>query len=199
MEMHSSYIDATNTDQLPPRSAALTAGLGLLAMAIVAPVAAFGLLPKGHLLGAAAIFLGVAVLDVIVGLALHACVGAHARRWSLVAATLRIVYAVLLAAAVRHLVISPSPSDFEREWNIGLGVFGLHLLALGVVISGREGWLRALGVLVLAAGAGYAIDCVGMATTGHAPGLAKITFVGEVALMFWLLWRGVRARPSPRP
>jgi hypothetical protein len=61
-----------------------------------------------------------------------------------------------------------------------------------LVIARREGWARALGVLVLVSGAGYAIDCVGLVASGHVLGFAKITFVGEIVLMFWLLWKGIR-------
>lgn len=190
--------DSDRADQ-PPRSAALTAGLSLLVMSIAAPVAVFVLVPRGQLVSAAVVLLSVAVLDAIVGVALHVSFGAHARRVSLLAAALRVVYAAMLLVAVRHLVISRSPTDFQREWSVGLGVFGLHLLVLGGIICRREGWVRALGVLVLVAGAGYVIDCVGATTSGHTPGLARITFVGELILMVWLLWKGLRRSPSRSP
>jgi hypothetical protein len=175
---------------------ALVAGLGLLAMTIAAPVAVFGLLPNGRPVGAGVILLGVAVLDVIVSFALHACFGARNRRWSLLAATLRVVYALMLFAAVRHLLVSPP--DFEREWTIALGVFGLHLLVLGAVIAQRGGSFCVLGGLVLAAGAGYALDGLAMLTVQHAFGVASVTFVGEVVLMFWLLRWGVQSNDAVR-
>jgi hypothetical protein len=177
------------------RPGARSAGLALLAMSIAAPVAVFGLLPRGHLVGAAAILFAVALLDVFAALTLHVYFRASAPALSVVAACLRIGYAVMLVAALRHLVLSAFPVAFQHEWAVALGVFGLHLLALGTVVFRHGGGLRLLGGLVLAAGGGYVLDGVGSITSGHAYGIAGFTFVGEIALMIWLLFRAPAAAP----
>ena len=72
--------------------------------------------------------------------------------------------------------------------------FGLWLLPLGALIH-RSGFIpKAVGWLVTLAGVGYLIDVV---IAAMAPGtvfvLSEYTFVGEVALLGWLLARGVNA------
>lgn len=165
-------------------------------MAVAAPVAVFVMLPRGQLAGAAGVLLGVAVLDVVAGVALHFYLRARGRVLSLAAAALRVLYAVLLVVALRHLIVGArSVADYRHEWNVGLGVFGLHLVALGVLLVRREGWARAVGALVTISGLGYLIDAGATLATGHPVGAAGVTFVGELVLMVWLLWRGVRGEP----
>ena len=70
--------------------------------------------------------------------------------------------------------------------------FGLWLLPLGLLIY-RSGFLpKFIGVLLMLATAGYVVD---VATFFLAPGfglvLSEFTFVGELALMLWLLVMGV--------
>jgi hypothetical protein len=70
--------------------------------------------------------------------------------------------------------------------------FGLWLLPLGLLIY-RSGFLpKFIGVLLMIAAAGYVVD---VATFFLAPGsglvLSEFTFVGELALMLWLLVMGV--------
>lgn len=70
--------------------------------------------------------------------------------------------------------------------------FGLWLVPLGSLIL-RSGFLpKAIGALLVLAGAGYLVD---VATFFLAPGfgvvLSEFTFVGELALMLWLLVFGV--------
>lgn len=48
-----------------------------------------------------------------------------------------------------------------------------------------------LGVLVVIAGAGYCVDSFGMLLLPHYTlKIAVFTFIGELLLMFWLLFRG---------
>ena len=73
--------------------------------------------------------------------------------------------------------------------------FGLWLLPLGVLIY-RSGFLpKVIGVLLVLAAAGYVAD---VATFFLAPGfglvLSEFTFIGELALMLWLLAMGVSVR-----
>ncbi len=70
--------------------------------------------------------------------------------------------------------------------------FGLWLLPLGLLIY-RSGFLpKFIGALLMLAAAGYVAD---VATFFLAPGfglvLSEFTFVGELALMLWLLVMGV--------
>ena len=52
---------------------------------------------------------------------------------------------------------------------------------------------RWIGVLVALAGAAYAVDSIGvLVSDSYDVELAAFLFVGEVALMVWLIWWGLR-------
>jgi len=79
--------------------------------------------------------------------------------------------------------------------HAALAIFGLHLLVLGYLVF-RSGYIpRALGILVMIASVGYLIDSVGgILSAGYNVNVAQFTFIGEVLLMVWLLWKGVRLK-----
>lgn len=226
-----------NTDKsmdIPLRTFALVAGIGLLLMTIMAPIANFGIIEKlivpGNAAGTAGnieasaglfrigigIFLIVAVLDVVVAWALYLLLKPVSNSISLLAAWFRIVYAAILACALNNLLtvlqllngtdylhafdINQLHSQvmlflnaFTDGWNLGLLIFGLHLLVLGY-LAFTSGYIpKILGILVTVAGLGYAVDGVGkILSPDYHLSLAMFTFVGEVLLIFWLLWKGIR-------
>lgn len=51
-----------------------------------------------------------------------------------------------------------------------------------------------IGVLLLIAKAGYLFDSVTTMFNVEAVSLSEFTFIGEVALLLWLLWSGFRLR-----
>ena len=56
-----------------------------------------------------------------------------------------------------------------------------------------------LGALLVLAGLGYLIDSIGkLFVPGYSLTLAAFTFVGEVVLIFWLLWKSAKGF-DPRP
>ena len=156
------------------RTAAIVAGLALLIMAILAPIAQFGVLQKlvipenakatvESIMASAAlfrtgifIFLVVAILDVVVAWGLYTLLKPANKRLSLLAAWFRVVYAVIFAVALTNLLNvlqllngvdslkaieldqlyaqgMLSLSAFQSTWDIGLVIFGLHLLIIGYV------------------------------------------------------------------
>lgn len=103
------------------RKVALTAAFGLLAMAVLAPIAQFGVLATlivptdatatatniagslGAYGGAVAAFFAVAILDVIVAFALYVLLRPVNRSLAAVVAGLRVVYAAVFAVALLNL------------------------------------------------------------------------------------------------
>jgi hypothetical protein len=216
------------------RTAAIVAGLGLLIMAILAPIANFGLLQNLVVPGDATstanniaasagpfrvgifLFLIVAILDVVVAWALYILLSPVSTGLSLLAAWFRLAYAVMFASALNNLLIvlqllngsdylRAVPTDqlhaqvlssvnaFISGWDIGLVVFGLHLLVLGYLAL-KSGYIpRIIGILLIIAGLGYLVDNVGKLLSPHyTVTISTFTFIGEVLFILWLLWRGFR-------
>jgi hypothetical protein len=211
---------------------AIIAGAGLLLMAVIAPVANFGIFHQlvdfedsnktvmnlinsnGLFRGGIALFLLVALLDIVVAWALYIFCRPVNRLLSLLAAWLRIVYAAILCALLIHLVsvlillggvdsLGALPAvqlntqvmlqlkTFTDGWELALILFGFHLLALGLLLL-KAGYMRnVLGILLIIAGLGYVADGFGrLLFAGYSFSFSMFTFIGEVVLIFWLFIRG---------
>jgi len=216
------------------RQAAIVAGVGLLAMAILAPFAEFSVRQSLIVPGDAAttannilaneslfriaicVYLIVAILDIVVAWGLYVFLKPANKSLSLLAAWFRVVYAGILAMVLINFVIALqllSGADylsvfetdqlhaqamlflnaFDYGWNIGLAIFGLHLLVLGYVVF-RSGYVpKILGILLVIAGFGYLIDSFGkLLSANYNVDIAVFTFIGEVVLIFWLFIKGAR-------
>ena len=92
-----------------------------------------------------------------------------------------------------HVQVLLSLNAFIDEWNMGLVIFGLHLLVLGY-LAFKSGYIpKILGILVIIAGLGYLIDNLGkLLSPNYNVTIAMFTFIGEVLLIFWLLWKGIK-------
>jgi F0F1-type ATP synthase membrane subunit c/vacuolar-type H+-ATPase subunit K len=162
------------------------------------------------------IFLVVAILDVVVAWALYILLKPVNKRLSLLAAWFRVVYAAIFATALTNLVNvlqfltgandlnsieadqmytqgMLSLSKFQSGWDIGLVIFGLHLLVVGY-LAFKSGYIpKWLGVLLVIAGIGYMVDSFGkFLVPNYNLTIAGFTFIGEVLLIFWLLWKGFK-------
>lgn len=213
------------TPRTETERAALVAGFGLLAMAIIAGLANFGAVEAVLVEGDAAatsknladsrtVFgLGVVgfglvvVLDVIVAWALHVFFRPNSPRTSAVAALVRTVYAAFLAVATVQLAGAlnagtdaaalHSIETFQDTWNTGLVLFGAHLLLIAWLAWKTVRVPNWVAVFVAVTGIGYLIDSVGtLANDTYSADITTFTFVGEVVLMLWLLIKG-REAASP--
>lgn len=205
-----------------PRTAALVAGVALAVMAVLGGFGNFEafvplIIPGDatqtahNITGSPLLFLAgiasfviIAILDVIVAGALYTLFKPVSRGLSAAAGWMRTVYAVLLLVAISQLVIGfsmlgdpeaalPVLVSFNTIWVISLGLFGVSLLFVGY-LAFRSGFIaRVFGILLVAAGIGYLADAIGMAfVPDFAAVFAQFLFVGEVAIIFWLLIRGRR-------
>jgi hypothetical protein len=218
------------TSTISLKQSAVIAALGLLLMAILAPIANFhllqGLIDKNNIeitvanlmahntlfRTGIALFLVVAVLDIIVAWALYIFLVPVNKYLSLLTAWLRLVYAAVLVVALFNLIqvtqllsgniaglstdqigtqVMLAISAFNRGWEFGLIIFGLHLLLLGYLFL-KAGYMRKiLGILLLIAGAGYIIDGFGrLLSSDYSISIGMFTFMGEVVLIFWLFVTG---------
>lgn len=206
------------------RRASLVAGIGLAAMAALSAFAVFGALgglgtpggaaravtalaDSGVLFrwGVVCLFL-VVVLDVVVAAALLDVFTPVSRSVSMLAAWFRIAYAAVFLVAISQLTAmlsAPAGTTqaeahlraFDDTWHAGLVLFGVHLVLLGCLAYCSGFMARIFGILLVVAGLGYVMDSfAAVLVPGYSISIAQLTFVGEVALIFWLLaWGGRHA------
>lgn len=164
-------------------------------------------------------WIAIVVLDVAIAVALYVMLRPADRGLAMLAGALRLVYAAILAPFVLYLfhgyellagaerTTGVVPQDaaamalsaferFDTGFLVALVVFGAHLLAVGTVIVRSRLIPRAIGVLLVAAGAGYIADSLlGLLTTGHGGVVSAIllapSVLGEIGLTGWLLIKGV--------
>ena len=160
----------------------------------------------------------VVILDIVVAWGLYVLLQPVNKSLVLLTAWFRVVYAAIFAVAISNLYnVLPLLGDagytemlaadqlqtqvmlllesYSIEWDTGLAIFGFHLVLLGVLVfkSGQ----RILGVLVGLAGVGYTVDSFGkMLVPDYTLTIGLYTFVGEILLIFWLLWIGLRGVPD---
>ena len=182
-------LGSPTTADISLRQAALVAGLGLLLMTFLAPIANFGVLQKLIVPGDAAItaqniaaaqglfrlaigaFFLVAVLDVVIGWALYIRFQAVNRSLSLLAALFRVVYATMLGVALTNLVSAlqlVGGADFLKAF----GTDQLQAQMMVLLSAFQSGWdlaliifglhLFVLGLLVFGSSKGRALRGLGI-------------------------------------
>jgi hypothetical protein len=165
-------------------------------------------------------FLVIFALDVVVAWALHLIFRPLNRDLSLLAAWFRLAYTTLLGVATVFLFLAldqvsgadyltafdPAQLDaqamsyldaFATTWVIGLLLFGVHLVLLGSMVLTSGTISRALGYLLVLAGAGYVVDTLAHALLGNYQDyetllllvVAVPAVIGEFAFTLWLLFR----------
>jgi hypothetical protein len=154
------------------------------------------------------------VADIVVAWALYVLFVPVNRSLSLLTAWFRLIYTAAALAAMLKLVtvyrVATTPDyltifgaeqlhaqvkllldAYRYEWSMSLVVFGAHLCLLGTLAYRSVYVPRAIGIVLVAAGLGWIISCLGpyLAPGAHLE-LAGITVVGELIFMLWLLIRG---------
>lgn len=147
----------------------------------------------------------VAILDIVVAWALYILLVPTNKNLSALAAWLRVIYAGIfifaiskLYAALQVITVNSTQAmsflkSFQSIWDMALILFGFHLLILGY-LAFKSGFIpKWLGVLLVLASVGYIVDGFGKAfSPDYNLNIAQFTFIGEVVLIFWLLWRGFK-------
>jgi hypothetical protein len=217
-----------NPDTRSLRTASLIAGLGLALIVVLAPVGNFvavqPLITPGDaaktaqdILNSEALFrwgiaslVLTAVLDMIVAGALLVVFAPVSRGVSMMAALFRVAYTAVFLVGISQLVVAlgllrdppqamRAVDAYNTIWLVGLIFFGVHLMLLGY-LAYRSGYMaKIFGILLVVAGLGYLVDGFGtVLVPNYSMNIAQFTFVGEAALMFWLLIRGTRKDFSNR-
>ena len=215
-------IAQTNTPV--SRVASWIGGIALLLIAVLAGIGNFGALNPLITAGSPAAvaqaiggaesqfrigvlcMLGAAVLDVVVAAALLTLLKPVSRPVAVTAAWFRVAYSAVFVVAIGTLATVPRLVDnptiamnaidaYSMTWRIGLVLFAAHLLLVGFLIFRSRFMPRWLGILVGIAGLGYLVDGVGaVMISDYAPTVSTFTFIGEVALIVWLIVLAVRTK-----
>jgi len=215
--------NASRFTDISLRTAAMVAGLGLLLMAILSPIAYLNTfqslvnfddvaLTAQNILNSIGAFRTcilllfiVAILDIVVAWGLYILLVPANKNLSTLAAWLRVIYAGIFIFAISKLyvalqVLTPDGIQamtylkaFQSTWDMGLILFGFHLLVLGY-LAFKSGYIpKWLAVFLVLASVGYIVDGFGKALySDYSLNIAQFTFIGEVLLIFWLLWRGFK-------
>lgn len=179
------------------RTSALVAGISLALMVVLAPLGLLMALPSGATGVAALTVVVIAALDVLAAVALYPILKSGGMLLAQSAAAMRIAYAAVFAVAAGSLFEPADTERFQAIWDAGLFLFGLHLALVGIAVLRSPSIPTWIGVLLLIAGAGYAIDSATIAILPGSPtSIGEFTFVGEVVLMIWLIGWGGRSRST---
>jgi hypothetical protein len=204
------------------RRASLTAGIALALIVVLAVFGAFGAIgalvtpgdaartaqdiqaSEGLFRWGIASLILVVILDIVVAAALLRLFEPVDRSVSIMAAWFRAAYAAVYLVAISQLVVAlgflgdPAAAlravdAYETIWHVGLTLFGVHLLLIGL-LAYRSGFMpKIFGILLVVAGLGYLADGFGAVLIRNYPlNIGAFTFVGEAVLIFWLLIIGRR-------
>jgi len=226
------------------RKQALVAGISLIIMAVAAmfaygyvfsiievkgdPVATWNGLNDNRILFFTGLggWLIIFITDLLVTVSLFYFFRESRRNLSMVTATLRFVYTVVLGIALFGLfkiipVLKENGSDavqagnhilaamdwFRTIWSFGLIIFGLHLLGLGTLSILHNRIPKILGYLLMLAGIGYLVVHISRAL----PAIPEVTVdtiesilmlpmaLGEILLAIWLIVKGGKIKKDQMP
>ncbi|WP_432667613.1 DUF4386 domain-containing protein [Wukongibacter baidiensis] len=164
------------------------------------------------------------ITDILVSWAFYIYLRSIHQEYSLLAAWLRLIYTAILAIAVSNLIqvsslvnhsgqlfnssvnslasqVMMSIITFESVWSLGLIVFGLHLLVVGLVVLKTKTVPKAISIMLCIAGISYILIHL---LHGFFPMLESVTstlemilsipmIVGELGFGIWLLIKGGKA------
>ncbi len=173
-----------------------------------------------ELLGWSTIF----ITDIVVAIALYFFFRSVSKEISMLTASIRIVYTLILGIAIMQLfkilpvfsfadpvsdklMVSETISHlqlFEKLWSIGLIIFGLHLIGLGYLSLKSKSVPRLLGYLLYFGGISYTFmnltrqlslfDTKVISSVENI--LALPMALAEILLAFWLIYSGFRKSTS---
>ncbi|WP_226655828.1 DUF4386 domain-containing protein [Pseudalkalibacillus hwajinpoensis] len=161
----------------------------------------------------------IVIMDLVVSWGFYLFLKPFHAGYALLASWLRFLYTVMLATAVSHLIVTntivqhsveatsvdrvaqqvmDAITAFEATWSFGLIIFGLHLIAVGVVAWNTTRIPKVISFLVVLAGFSYSLIHF---MYQFIPQLENITgllelilmvpmVIGELGFGIWLLVKG---------
>jgi Domain of unknown function (DUF4386) len=160
----------------------------------------------------------VAILDVLVAVGFYFLLRPVDDGLARLVGSLRVIYAAVFAFVLVNLFdaaglahgatgaavqsgplqdhVATSVAAFDTGWHMALGIFGVHLVGLGILLV-RFSAPRLLVALVVLAGLGYLADAIGtIFVADYGLTISTFTFVGEALLIVWLFWIAIKRSAS---
>jgi hypothetical protein len=196
----SEMYSATDTQNKQKRKTARTIGGALLLMAVLAGIS----IPAVGSLAASIGLVGVFLLDVVVSLGIIKYHKKEKPKLAKKSGILRLIYTAFLGVGIGYS-FGGNVSMFNSIWGVGLIVFGVHLISLGILFNNNGGkkWVNILiKSLLIAAGIGYIIQYVGILLVPNPIGFAAAIetifilpmILGEVFYALWMLIKGGKVK-----
>lgn len=151
----------------------------------------------------------VIILDILVSWTIYQFFKNDNKKVAIMSFILRIIYAAIFGVATYFLVVNLGQGNnnellnsnfnsFETVWTLGLIVFGLHLLAVGILMKVHRNIPKVLWILTLIAGISYVVVHI---LKSMLPQLSEFTetlnnvlalpmALGELGLAIWLIIKG---------
>lgn len=178
------------------RKTAIAIGSGLLLMAALSAIA----FPHLGTLTASLALIGIFLLDLLISLGIYRYHNNDDPKLSKVSSALRLIYTAIFGIGIGSH-ISGDVSKFNMIWGIGLIVFGVHLVTLGVLSDRNKrprGVTTLIKLLLIVAGIGYVTEYAGMLVVSYpavfAALMQKIFVIpmvsGEIFYALWMLIKG---------
>ena len=149
------------------------------------------------------------MLDVIVSYTLYQYFKQDNKIISAISSALRIIYTLIFGLATfylyRNLNLNEIDNDsvygnfkrFEFTWSIGLIIFGIHLILVGVLMKLHQRIPKVLWLLALLGGVSYMLVHGLKSSVGDSDMISNLEMIltapmalGELGLAFWLLIKG---------
>jgi hypothetical protein len=196
----SETYSATDKQNKQKRKTARTIGGALLLMAVLAGIS----IPGVGSLAASIGLVGVFLLDVVVSLGIIKYHKKEKPKLAKKSGILRLIYTAFLGVGIGYS-FGGNVSMFNSIWGVGLIVFGVHLISLGILFNNNGGkkWVNILiKSLLIAAGIGYIIQYVGILLVPNPIGFAAAIetifilpmILGEVFYALWMLIKGGKVK-----
>ena len=156
----------------------------------------------------------VILLDTLISWTLYLYFKNDNKKLAILSCILRIIYTIIFSVAAYYLaknigqpnkeniIVIENYKLFQNIWSIGLIIFGIHLLIVGILMKLHKLIPRILWYLTIIAGASYILVHV-LKTTS--PQLAELTnslnnilalpmALGELGLAIWLIIKGGKTK-----
>ncbi len=149
------------------------------------------------------------ILDLFVSYNLYKFFKNDNNRTSIVAGTIRVIYTIIFAIATYYLAKNMNASElanqtinsnlktFQSIWNVGLVIFGFHVMLIGWLMKLHQRIPKSLWILMVFAGVCYiAIHLLKLTSPNSSLAtnlelfLALPMAAGELGLAIWLLIKG---------